>query len=252
MSLVTDTGLAGELRAMIEAAIVNAPRSRQAAVGPSELGMSCTRCLTHRLAGTRQRQEAAWLPAIGTAVHAWLEDVVATQEATRATLGLPPRFIAEQRVTVGHVNGIPVSGSTDLFDTQTGTVIDWKVVGTTTLRKVKASGASAQYRTQASLYGLGWQAAGHHVREVLIYFLPRNSVTLADGIPWAEPFDPAPGLAALDRATKILQLVAAAGLDVALQAAGPHTDDGFTCRSFPDWQPAAATTQTPGGDPFAG
>lgn len=243
------TDLAAELRTIVEAAIVNAPRSRQKAVGPSELGMDCTRCLTHRLAGTKQRQDAAWLPAIGTAVHAWLEDVITGYEATRAQLGLPPRFLPEHRVTVGHVNGIPVTGSTDLFDTDTGTVIDWKVVGTTTLRKVKAAGASAQYRTQASLYGLGWQAAGHDVRQVLVYFLPRNSVTLADGIPWLAPFDPAPGRAALARATTILQLIAAAGLDVALDAAGPHTDDGFTCRGFPDWQPP---TQTPGGDPFAG
>lgn len=250
MSIATPTtDLAAELRTIIEAAIVNAPRSRQTAVGPSELGMGCTRCLTHRLAGTRQRQDAAWLPAIGTAVHAWLEDVVTRYEDTRAQLSLPPRFLPEHRVTVGHVNGIPVTGSTDLFDTATGTVIDWKVVGTTTLRKVKAHGATDQYRTQASLYGLGWQAAGHDVHQVLIYFLPRNSVTLADGIPWSTPFDPAPGRAALQRATTILQLVATAGLDVALDAAGPHTDDGFTCRGFPDWQP---TPQTPGGDPFAG
>lgn len=241
--------VAADIRRVVEAAMVNAPRSLQKTIGPSELGMTCIRCLTHKLAGTEPRREAAWLPFIGTAVHEKLESIFEAQEATRADLGLPRRYYSEQRVTVGSINGIPVTGSTDLFDTATGTVVDFKIVGTTTLRKVKAAGASAQYRTQASLYGLGWQAAGHDVHQVLVYFLPRNSVTLADGIAWSAPFDPAPGRAALARATTILQLIAAAGLDVALDAAGPHTDDGFTCRGFPDWQPP---TQAPGGDPFAG
>lgn len=233
------------LRTVIEDAITNHPRSLQAAVGPSELGMDCTRCLTHRLIGTEQRAEAAWLPTIGTAVHSWLDQAMRFH-AMSSDDG--DRWHIEERVTVGHINGTPVTGSTDLFDAHTGTVIDWKIVGTSTLRNVKASGATSQYRTQASLYGLGWQAAGYDVRAVLIYFLPRNSVTLADAIAWAAPFDPAPGQAALTRATTILQLVAAAGTDVALAAAGPHTDDGFTCRRYPDWTPA---TQTPGGDPFA-
>lgn len=243
---ITDTW--SDVRRIIEAAIVNAPRSQQTAIGPSELGMDCLRCLTHKLAGTRQRTEAAWLPFIGTSVHEKLEAIFDSAEAVRTSVGLPRRFYSEERVTVGKVNGIPVAGSTDLFDAQTGTVIDFKIVGASTLRKVKASGASAQYQVQASLYGLGWQAAGHTVNAVQILFLPRNAISLADAIPWRAPFDPGPGLAALARATAILQHIARAGLDAALEQAGPHTDDGFTCRRYEDWSPA---TTNSGGDPFA-
>src|SRR5690606_22283337 len=117
-------------------------------------------------------------------VHEELESIFIKHEQTRAQLGMPHRFLPECRVTVGQVAGMPVSGSTDLFDTHTGTVTDWKIVGTNTLRKVKASGASEQYVGQSMLYGKGWEDAGYTVRQVLIYFLPRNSVSIADAIPW--------------------------------------------------------------------
>lgn len=244
------TDIAPELRTIIEASIIHAPRSQQATIGPSELGMDCPRCLTHRLAGTPQAQEAAWLPTIGTAVHAHLEDIFTRHEKARALVGLPPRFLLEQRVTVGHIGQTPITGSTDLFDTQNGVVTDWKVVGTTTLRKVKAHGAPQQYRTQAMLYGKGWQAAGYDVSGVLIYFLPRNAVSLSDAIAWTAPYDPEPALVALDRANRIHAHISSAGVDAALEAAGEHTEDGFTCRRYPDWVPAEL--KTPGGDPFAG
>jgi hypothetical protein len=240
---------AHELRTIIEAAIEHQPRSLQLAIGPSELGNECERCLAHKLAGTPESRDAAWLPFIGTAVHEQLEQIILAHENTRASLGMPGRFLTENRVTVGQVGGVAITGSTDLFDTHTGTVIDWKCVGTTTLRKAKGSGASTVYRRQAHLYGKGWQDAGYTVNTVLIYFLPRNAVSLADGCPWAEPYDRADAEATLQRADNLAKAVGALGLEQVLAGLPPHHGDGFSCRRMPDYAPQVASSLDP-SNPF--
>lgn len=241
-----------ELRTIIEAAIANQPRSLQKAIGPSELGMDCTRCLTHKLAGTpEQAQSAAWLPFVGTAVHEELEAIFIRHEQTRATLGMPHRYLPENRVTVGHIGGTPIAGSTDLFDTHTGTVTDWKIVGTNTLRSVKGNGASGQYRKQGMLYGKGWEDAGFTVTTILIYFLPRNAVSLADAIGWSAPYDRNVAEEALAHAERIHNLITTAGLPDALQAAGPHLGTGFTCRRYADHSQQVVASMN-SADPFGG
>lgn len=245
-------GLPTELRSIIEAAILNQPRSLQKRIGPSELGMECSRCLTHKLAGTAELTEsAAWLPFIGTCVHEELETIFLRHEQTRAALAMPHRFLPECRVTVGQVGGVDITGSTDLFDTHTGTVIDWKIVGTNTLRSVKANGASTVYRTQAMLYGKGWEAAGYTVTGTLIYFLPRNAVSLSDGIAWSAPYDRAVADQALARADHI-HTQATHDLDAALEQAGPHLGTGFTCRRYPDFTPQLIAASQSSADPFGG
>ena len=238
---------ARELRTIIEAAITHQPRTLQTAIGPSELGNECERCLAHKLAGTPESRDAAWLPFIGTAVHEQLEQIILAHENTRASLGMPGRFLAENRVTVGTVAGIPVTGSTDLFDTHTGTVIDWKVVGATTLRKAKGCGASLVYSRQANLYGKGWEDAGYKVNHVLIYFLPRNAVSLSDGFAWDAPYDRADAEATLARADRLANAINAVGLDTVLAGLPAHHGDGFSCRRMPDY---TAPTHTDPSNPF--
>lgn len=237
-----------DLRNIIEASMTNQPRSLQKRIGPSELGMGCTRCLAHKLAGTPERTEAAWLPYIGTAVHEQLEHVFIQHEQTRIALGMPGRYLPECRVTVGQVDGVDITGSTDLFDTHTGTVIDWKIVGTNTLRKAKARGASDQYRTQAMLYGRGWESAGYQVTGVAIYFLPRNAVSLRDGYAWQATYSPRLADEALDRATRLSAAIRTIGAKAVIDAQPEHDGDGFTCKRYGDYAP----TPPPGtsGDPF--
>lgn len=235
------------LRSIIEAAIDNQPRSLQTRIGPSELGAECERCLAHKLAGTPESRDAAWLPFIGTAVHEQLEHVFLNHESTRAQLSMAGRFLPECRVEVGEVGGVQITGSTDLFDIHTGTVIDWKVVGATTLRKAKASGASPVYRRQAHLYGKGWEDAGYTVRSVLIYFLPRNAVSLADGYPWQEPYDRAVAEETLARADRLANAIRALGLPQVLASLPPHHGDGFSCRRYPDFTPPGVDPGNPFG-----
>lgn len=218
-------------RTAIETAITSQPRSQQKRIGPSEIGNPCTRCLTHKLIGTPEiEQHAPWLPWIGTAVHAQLEDVF-----MRANAGLDrARYLVESTVCVGQIGGQDITGHADLFDLHVGEVTDWKCVGATTLRNAKANGPSETYRTQAHCYGLGFALRGLTVHRVRIAYLPRNSVHLGDAHVWSEPFDPVRAMTAIQRADDIAQTVDKAGPQTALDGAGPHTGSEHSCRKYPD------------------
>lgn len=218
-------------RAVIEAAIKGQPRSQQKRIGPSEIGNPCTRCLTHKLIGTPEaEQHAAWLPFIGTGVHALLEDVFMQANDPDK----PARYLVEATVSVGEIGGQDITGHADLFDLETGEVTDWKCVGATTLKKARIAGPSETYRTQAHLYGLGFALRGLTVHRVRIAYLPRNSVHLGDAHIWSEPFDPVRAMTAIARADQIAQRIAQDGPEAALLAAGEHTGSEFSCTKYPD------------------
>lgn len=234
-----------QLRGIVEDAITNHPRSLQRRIGPSEIGAPCDHCLAAKLAGwTKHEVGIPWLPTIGTAVHEWLELTVTRHEIARIKAATNPdternRFWCEERVNVGTVGGVDITGSCDLFHAPTGTVIDYKVVGTTTLRKARSSGPSATYRAQAHLYGRGWTRRGEHVNTVAIWFLPRNAASLDHGYLWSEPYDEQVALDALTRADQMANNVAA------LATAGEQVRDEWItnlprdpacwdCRRYPD------------------
>jgi len=178
----------------IKHAVSNQPRSLQKRIGPSELGTECTHCLAAKLAGWEQHREADWLPFIGTSVHSELAGIFQR---------VGDRWLVETDVMVGWVGDAEVWGSSDLFDTETGTVIDWKVVGPTTLTAAKR-GPSPVYYRQANLYGLGFRNAGHHVTNVAICYLPRQAATLSAAVWWEAPFDPAAANLTLERANQLV------------------------------------------------
>lgn len=247
-----------EIRGIIEDHITNQPRSLQKEIGPSELGTDCLHCLAARLAGWERRQLAAWLPFIGTCVHERFEhlfnkrkDVFTVSDDDKEgdiwAVKAVERFEAEKHVDVGEIHGLhgqsKVHGSIDLYDAANHMTIDWKIAGTTTIRNVKANGPSQQYRIQASLYGIGLENDGKPCEKNAIYFLPRNSVSLADALPIEFDFDPKPGKWALSRAQLIVNL-----LDLIEQDSGVETRDAwihalptspthcFQCGSWPDDQ----------------
>jgi hypothetical protein len=191
-----------ELLGVIRGAISDAPRSLQAAIGPSELGAPCDRKLALKLLGSTALNTAAdkWPATVGTAVHSWLAETFAADNAARAADGRPPRWLLEQRVTIR----TGLSGSCDLYDLETHTVIDWKTTGATRLRAYRTAGhPGQQYQQQAHLYGMGWANLGLPVRDVAVVFLPRSGV-LRDTWLWTEPYDQATAQAALDRADGLL------------------------------------------------
>ena len=247
----------GQVRGVIEHAVINSPRSLQKRIGPSEVGTACDHCLAAKLAGWEQTEEGmAWLPFVGTAVHAELERIVTEHENARnANHTTGRRWLCERRVTVGQIGGVDITGSTDLFDVAAGTTWDWKIVGPGTLKSVRAHGPSEVYRVQAHLYGRGWAAAGHDVRHVGIVYLPRNDMRGIDaGLLWHEPYNAQVAVDALARAERFhTNLTALTALGTAARDAwisGLPRDRGcFDCKRYPD---APAGLPLPGRSTAAG
>lgn len=248
-----------EARAVIEHAITNHPRSLQVTIGPSEIGNPCDHCLAAKLAGWEQVDERTvpWLPTVGTAVHAWIETAFIQAENTRNavhTTGL--RYSTEAAVMVGHIAGQEIWGHTDLLDRHVGMTVDWKIVGPTTLKKAKA-GPSPEYRAQAHLYAKGWNDAGVRVDHVAIAYLPRNAMSLDDGIWWHEPHDRSIAVAALDRANRLatnLTALTALGPDAVTAWIGqlPRHAGCWDCGRYPDGTGIPRPGHRPPADTLAG
>lgn len=196
-------------------AIVNQPRSLQRRIGPSELGIECSRALLHKLAQSPEPADARvpWKPTIGTAVHAYLEEAFGAVSAPDGAM--PGRYLTEQRVSVGTVGGVEITGSSDLFDTWEGFVLDHKIIGTSNMKKYRSHGPSEQYRRQAHLYGRGFVRAGHKVTGVGICFLSRDK-EFTDSFIWTDPYDEALAVETLTRADGLASLLAGVGLEQAL------------------------------------
>lgn len=205
--------LRDELLAEIRSAIDNTDRTLQVSIGPSELGIECERRLAYMLAHTPEVnvRESPWRPTVGTAVHAWCEEVF-----VRANAGVSPaRWLVETTVDVGELviagRRIPIRGHSDLYDRVTASVVDWKIVGDNTLKKVKARRAPTdQYRKQAHLYGRGFMRRGALVRNVSVFYLPQSG-ELRDGFFWSEPYDEQVAVDTLDRAQRVQTVVDTVG-----------------------------------------
>jgi hypothetical protein len=238
-----------ELIDIIRWAAADAPRSRQAAVGPSEIGVDCMRRLAYRLTGTQPVNTAAdpWFSIVGLAVHDWLD--IAINQYNAKVLGPPNgsrtfeqrRYWTEQRLTMSS-DQFGLSGNCDVYDLDRATPVDHKIVGHDALKKYRDSGPSNQYRTQIHSYGYGWELKGFPVREVAIAFYPRSGY-LTDMHVWAEPYDRQIALNALSRAASVKQLAA-----VLPPALLPDAPDPDACTWCPFYRPGgpADTTGCPG------
>lgn len=218
-------------------AIVNQPRSLQTAIGPSEIGTDCIRCLARKLLGFERAApqtiaDVSWLPFIGTAVHAQLEEMFINENNKTRRM----RWLVETRLPIGRIGDKEITGSCDLFDTDTGTVVDHKVVGATKLKSLPKKGPGNTYRVQAHLYGYGWTKLGYAVNEVSVKFYPRNDISLASGYYWYEKYDETIAIKALERANEVLQQAQQAQAKDALTdflKICATSEDCFSCAEYP-------------------
>jgi hypothetical protein len=191
----------------VKRAAAHAPRSMQAAVGPSELGTPCRRKLAYKVLDWPAKPNSdtdPWASVIGTATHAWLADTYG-QENQRLFSEARDRYVdghgaRRNRYLIEHRVHLPggISGSCDLFDRDTGDVIDWKITGLPRLKEYRKNGPGQQYRVQAHLYGFGMQLAGETVKRVADVFLPRGG-RIDMLYVWSEPYDPQVAVEALKR-----------------------------------------------------
>lgn len=214
------------------------PRSQQTRIGPSEIGNTCSRALAHAIHEDPEPERGPnWKAQIGTWAHAGFEQVFTESIYNHRTgpdgcfefpcpgkgPGHKPRYLLEQKVVVGQIGGQDIGGSCDLFDVETGTVVDWKSKGKRTLQEHKRHGPGEKYRIQAHLYGRGWQLRGYRVRTVMDVFFPRDG-ELSEAFPWSEPYDEQVAITALDRCNQLHSLITLVGIDAAL-AMYPECDD---------------------------
>ena len=234
---LTDQDVVDDYLAAITRAITDHPRSQQKALGPSEIGIACPRRIAYKLLNYPEPEQVNWRATVGTAVHAWLETVFDADNMRRATtLGGQERWLIETRLDVAKSPTLgTISGSCDLYDRLTGTVIDHKAVGPSMLKMYRSKGPSQQYRAQAHLYGLGWAYRRMPVTTVAIAFLPRNG-ELAEAHVWREPWQPQIALDALARVEGIALAVKVRGRD-ALALLG--TADNY-CGNCPFYRPGSA------------
>lgn len=223
---------------IFERAIRRDPRSLQKRIGPSEIGEPCTRALAHKLHGDaepeRQLPTKAW---VGTAIHAELLDkIIPAADPTKAM------YLTETRVSVGEINGMEIKGSCDLFDWQSGTVIDLKTKSKSMLSGHKRNGPGEKYRIQFHLYGRGMQRAGHTVNTVAAWFIGRDS-EWSERLWWYEPYSEQVAIDALNRATAVAQLVDALGID-AVVGMYPECDDRY-CAWCSSPRPYSTTPAAP-------
>lgn len=181
---------AERVREDIAIASALAPRSVQARIGPSELGVACDRALAYRLAGTAptgQSKSDPLAPLIGTGVH------LAMADCYRRLAGRSGRYLIEHPVTYRGV-----SGSVDLYDRRHAVAIDWKSTTKAKIRRVAHDGPPWRYVVQAMTYAAGLIAAGEAVDHVAIVYVPVDG-QLADMHVIARPFDRSIADAAIDR-----------------------------------------------------
>lgn len=252
----TPADLIRSITGVIEHHISNRPRSLQKAIGPSEIGGECGRKIAYKLAGAPivnpASQVPSWRTQVGVAVHDMLAGVMDGYD----------RFTTEQRVTVGSDGDDDVSGSGDLYDAITATVLDWKIVGPATLKRVKAKvqtcyrascqtqnqdceqcamkvhkyhcehcgkprGASEKYEVQGDAYGIGYASVGLPVRWIVIAFLPAAG-DLQDAYFHVKRFDPANAERAIARLAGTKTLINTLPLEVV--AGLTPTADEFCAR----------------------
>lgn len=190
---------------VIEEAIRNHPRSLQESIGPSEIGTPCDRRLGYKLAGIPEINvdtDVAWRPTVGTAVHTWLAK-------TFEALGLN-EYQAEMRTACFTLDGAVVEGETDLYvrlqinGRWLAGILDWKIVGPTTIKNVKANQHPGQkYEVQVNTYGRGVsRGLKFPVDFVAIMFLPSNG-ELHQRYFWIDEFKPELAVEAVAHVRKI-------------------------------------------------
>jgi len=200
-----------ELLWHVKESIKGAPRSHQRMIGPSEIGDPCARRIAYKLLGTAELAERppAWPATVGTGVHLWLADAFTPHEVETGQ----ERWFVETKLVVGQVDGEDVTGTCDLYDRDTATVIDWKTTSKAKIGKLRHGTAiDERYLVQINLYARGWKLLGHPVDQVMIVYLPRDG-QLADAYVWHDEYREDVALNALERLHGISTIVTTFGVD---------------------------------------
>lgn len=187
-----DTGLQSFVGELLLNASHDSPRSRQAAIGMSQVGDVCDRKIAGLASGAMRVNFSDPLKAlVGTSVHALIE-----KEIDRQYRG-SQRWLVEHKVVY---RGVP--GSVDLFDTVLGRVIDWKTTTKSNISRIKSQGVGQQRVTQIQMYAAGLRDQGYRPKSVSLVFIPVDG-TLDDVYAVTFPVDVTPADEAVERKDRL-------------------------------------------------
>lgn len=158
-------------------------RSAQKTLGPSEIGTPCDRRLAMSLMGIEPSNPGGdgWAAFVGTCTHDGLDKMFQWASANTG------RFVTEMRLQFPS-EFVP-KGTADLLDRVFMVLIDHKIMGEYSLKKLREQGPPDHYRIQAHTYALGAVLAGEKVKDVAIVGWPRAGSSLDQMFVWTEPFD---------------------------------------------------------------
>lgn len=229
-----------ELINMVTMRYAATPRHMQRELGPSEVGHPCMRKMAMAMMEVpRCNPEYDPLPSIlGTATHTWLESAA---RYVNHAMGRT-RWLTETRVNVTS----DLAGSCDLFDLDTGTVIDWKVLGNISFDK-NSKQPSLPYRRQVHLYGQGFINAGLEVRKVAIAMLPRGK-TLHNMALWEEDYNQSIVDETLRHRSAVIQLLDDLRPDEHPERYEWFPTQPYDCVWCPFWKPEPRTPLECPGD----
>ena len=207
----------------------NRPRSKQRAIGPSQIGGPCPRRLGYQIAGVPEVNQCGLnlAPWIGTAAH----------EQMAKVLEAHPDWRSEMVVTIPdteHLSGTgqPIRGTADAYHAPSKTVVDWKFTADSTINNTRLRGEpDLAYSTQVQLYAYGLTRTGVPVNDVAVVFLPRSGNPRQMHV-WTAPYDEQIAQAALERLASI-RLLAEQGMFAELPTAQ------YFCESCPWYLPAS-------------
>jgi hypothetical protein len=235
---------AGDLRQVFHDYAARAPRSLQAHLGPSELGVTCHRQVAGKMARLPVVNHVAdpWPSIRGTALHAWAAAAFEWHNDATGVL----RWVAEQRVTPHPLH----PGTADLYDAVEEAVVDHKFLGESSMDKVRSpAGPPRHYVVQLLLYGRGYRLLGLPVRRVALAAYPATAGSLAGMYVWERPHTPADDelLEQVFKETEYRRQWAIALLTGTAQLSDvPASGDQDECHFCPMYRPQTAKDGGPG------
>lgn len=203
-------------------------RDKQCKIGPSSLGNPCERCVGMEMAnmlpdGPRENTDHFSLKAwTGTATHRYLEHLIGDEgwEGVQQ----------EYTVTVGKIKKYGViKGHTDLYSKRHRTVLDFKTGDVAKIRAMRAARKIPfKFEVQANCYGLGLENEGCKVKELCLFFIPRDSNSITEIWWWTGTYDRDVAIEALRRVENIWLTKVRKGLVETLKS----DPDCFSCNSY--------------------
>jgi PD-(D/E)XK nuclease superfamily len=193
-----DQALKDRMTKVIRAKSDNNWRSKVVRIGPSEVGDPCLRKLSYKMLEVSKTNSFSdpWPSISGTAIHAWLA------EAFEADNG-DADWLVEHKVEARP----GLAGTLDLFQRSSGTVIDHKCVGGTSLKARKAEGPTLQQIIQLSIYAYGLERQGYEVKQIALAFYPLGGM-LTGMHTWVGEYDKDVAIEAMLRLDSTVELLA--------------------------------------------